>query len=442
MKIFRDESGQTIIVAAVFMALLAIGFMALAVDVGQLFRYKRMAQSAATAAALAAAEEAGNGAASNEKTVANAMAKLNGLDTSLVTNPATVTLSTPLNGNFAGGAYITATVSVPVPTTFLGAFRSGMKYVTVSASATAGGGTASQTCICTGDTIKVANGASMTANGCGVIANDTSGSTTPISVAWGSTITSKSIAAPGTWDSAAGGVLCGSGSCAFPGTQIVQNLVTKCAIPTVVPPVVPQHSACLDDPGGTSKAQVYDPSLSGGVVCYKSLTVDGQGKSDTLMPGVYIINGGELHFESGLNTNGNGVFFYLTGGATNGVSSYASLVIDNGANVNIVSGTAKESDGTTAAPPVGGGAYNNTAIYQDANDTNPINYQGGSSSFINGAIVAPGATLTMANGSSGTVEGSIAVNSLDLEGGAALKATPDADEGQLNFFSTHPKLVQ
>jgi hypothetical protein len=50
-----------------------------------------------------------------------------------------------------------------------------------------------------------------------------------------------------------------------------------------------------------------------------------------LNPGVYVISNGELHFESGANnasnTGGNGVFFYLVG--------TASLVIDNGANVNL-----------------------------------------------------------------------------------------------------------
>ena len=56
LQSLRDESGQSVLFVAVFMGLLALGFMAFALDAGNLFRYRRMAQSAANAAALAAAE--------------------------------------------------------------------------------------------------------------------------------------------------------------------------------------------------------------------------------------------------------------------------------------------------------------------------------------------------------------------------------------------------
>ncbi len=85
MKKLRDESGQTLVFVAFFMGLLALGFVAFALDVGALFREKRMAQSAAQAAAVAAAEEVGYGNTANEQAVANAMAKLNGFDTTLAT---------------------------------------------------------------------------------------------------------------------------------------------------------------------------------------------------------------------------------------------------------------------------------------------------------------------------------------------------------------------
>ena len=121
MEKLRDESGQTLVFVAFFMGLLALGFVAFALDVGALFREKRMAQSAAQAAAVAAAEEVGYGNTANEQAVANAMAKLNGFDTTLATNPATVTLTAPATGNFTG-SYVQATVSMPIHTTFLGAF--------------------------------------------------------------------------------------------------------------------------------------------------------------------------------------------------------------------------------------------------------------------------------------------------------------------------------
>jgi hypothetical protein len=40
LQSLRDESGQSLIFVAVFMGLLALGFMAFALDAGNLFRYK------------------------------------------------------------------------------------------------------------------------------------------------------------------------------------------------------------------------------------------------------------------------------------------------------------------------------------------------------------------------------------------------------------------
>ena len=149
-----------------------------------------------------------------------------------------------------------------------------------------------------------------------------------------------------------------------------------------------------------------------------------------------MITTGALHFESGAgghsNLGGNGVFFYLTG--------TASLVIDSGANVNLVSGGATESGGATA-PVVG--SYDGVVVFQDPSDTSAITLSGGSSSYMNGAIIAPSAALTASNGSSTAVmEGGISVNSLTLTGGAVVKAILDTNEGSLAVYSSKPKLVQ
>src|ERR1039458_10124997 len=113
MKAIKDESGQTVLVVAVFLGIVAMGFLALALDVGYLFRERRMVQSAADAAAVAAAEEVATGNSSNKQAVANAMAKLNGFDTTLAKNPAVVTFPTP-TGIFSGSNYVAVTVSKPI----------------------------------------------------------------------------------------------------------------------------------------------------------------------------------------------------------------------------------------------------------------------------------------------------------------------------------------
>jgi hypothetical protein len=169
--------------------------------------------------------------------------------------------------------------------------------------------------------------------------------------------------------------------------------------------------------------------------CYANLTVGANGSTCTLNPGIYVVTG-ELHFESGAgghaNLGGNGVFFYLPGSA--------SLVIDNGANVNLVAGGSTENGGGTAAS-VGAG-YDGIAIYEPSSNTNAISIQGGSNSYIGGAIYSPGAALSVGNGSSMTLPiGGIYASSLTMTGGTTLNVTDDVAEGSV-MIGGSPKLVQ
>jgi Flp pilus assembly protein TadG len=435
MKNLRDESGQTVVFVAFFMAVLGLGFVAFALDVGELYREKRMAQSAAQAAAVAAAEEVGYGNTSNKQAVANAMATLNGFNTGLATNPATVALSTPLSGNFTG-SYWQATVRMPIHTTFLGAIFHGMITVPVSATAIAGGGISTQTCVCTTGTFSITNGSTLNAPGCGVFNNSSSSSS--IQMSGGSTLNASSLGGASTgWYP---GNITGNGDTInVPTADIVQGVSTSCT-PTL--PAAPSHSSCAADPGVNYGTYTFGPATAGSTICYKALSVGANGSTCTLKPGIYVITTGALHFESGAtclvgsgmcsNNGGNGVFFYLTG--------TASLVIDSGANVNLVSGGATENGGGTA-PVVG--AYDGVVVFQDPNDSSAMTLSGGSSSYMNGAIIAPNAALTISNGSSTAVmEGGISVSSLTITGGAVVKAILDTNEGSLAVYSAKPKLVQ
>jgi hypothetical protein len=152
-----------------------------------------------------------------------------------------------------------------------------------------------------------------------------------------------------------------------------------------------------------------------------------------LNPGIYVITG-TLHFESGANGHsnlgGNGVMFYLAGSA--------NLVIDNGANVNIVAGGSAEQGGGTATSL---GSYNGIAIYEASGNTSAISLQGGSNSYIGGAIYAPLAALTVGNGSSMTLPiGGLYASSLIMTGGTTLNVIQDTNEGSVSLGS--PKLVQ
>jgi Flp pilus assembly protein TadG len=427
MKLLKEESGQTLVVVTIFMSLVAVGFLALALDTGYLFRERRMVQSAADAAAVAAAEEVATGNSSNKQAVANAMAKLNGFDTTLAKNPAVVTFPTP-TGVFSGSNYVAVTVSKPIPTFFLAAFSPKLATETVSATATAGGGQLSQTCVCldggSGQTLSLSNGTKLTANGCGIV--DNSSDNNGIGVNGGSSLTATSVGLVSTsWVQSSN---VGGGST---WSAPVVTGTNKCS-PALPPP--PAYSNCVADPGGSWGTFSWGPATAGGTVCYSSLTVGANGSTCTLKPGIYVITG-TLHFQSGAgghsNLGGNGVFFYLTG--------TANLVIDNGANVNLVAGGGTELGGGTAQSL--GAGYDGIAIYQATGDVSPISIQGGSNSYIGGALYAPSAQVSVGNGSAMTFPiGGLLASSLSMTGGSVLNVISDANEGSITFGS--PKLVQ
>jgi Putative Flp pilus-assembly TadE/G-like len=425
MRLLKDEDGQSVVVVAVFLAVVGLGFIGFALDTGNLMREKRMAQSAADAAAVAAAEEVYSGRSANKQTVANAVAKLNGFDTTLATNPATVTFPTP-TGSFSGA--IAVNVSMPIQTFFLGAFSSRFATQVVSATGTAGGGTISQTCVCldgtSGQTLTLSNNATLNASGCGVI--DNSNSSSSVGLTGGSTLTAISMGLWSTTWTSASNVNNG----ATTGSTTIVEPAPKCT-PTL--PAAPTYSSCVADPGGSYGTFTFGPASSSGTICYQNLTVGANGSTCTLNPGIYVITG-TLHFESGANGHsnlgGNGVLFYLAGNA--------NVVIDNGANLNLVAGNSAILGGGTA-PDLG--VYDGIAIYQASGNTSALSIQGGSSSYINGALYAPSATVSLANGSSMTYPiGGIVASSLNMAGGGTLNITNDTNEGSMTIGNA--KLVQ
>jgi Flp pilus assembly protein TadG len=429
MNLYRDQQGQTLVVFAVFLGLAGIAFLALALDIGTLFRQKRMAQSAADAAAVAAAGEVTAGNTSNKQALANAIAKLNGFDTTLATNPATVALATPSAGNFTGTGYVQATVSRPIHTLFLSTFSSHFSTMSVSATAIAGG-TSSPTCVCitnkTGQDIFMSGTGTLNANGCGIVDNSSAGNA--IEISGGATLKGTSFGIVSTtWNN---NTNINNGGNITSTTTVVQGITSTCA-PTL--PAAPTWSSCNADPGGGSTSFTAGPASASDVICYNGLTIGANATLDTLKPGIYVINNGYLTFDAGTggksNLGGNGVFFYLTG--------TASLTIQNGANVNLVSGGSPLSGGGTA-PTVG--AYNGILFYQASSDSQAVSIQGGSSVYMKGAIYAPSADLTIDNGSTASMSGGIAANTLTMKGAGTVNATADISAGSLTI--TAPKLVQ
>ncbi len=118
MRIRRDESGQVLVLTALSMTLL-LGFMALAIDVGVLFRAKRNVQIAADAAAVAAALNYAYVAGGSMTQAAYDAAAANGITDSsqvAVHNP-------PTSGYHNGSGYIEVIITQPNPTYFMRIFN-------------------------------------------------------------------------------------------------------------------------------------------------------------------------------------------------------------------------------------------------------------------------------------------------------------------------------
>ncbi len=422
------ESGQTTVVTAIFMATFLFGFVALGLDTESLYRSRRMAQAAADAAAIAAAEESTNGT-SAEQSAANATAKLNGFDTTLATNPAVVTVtSPPTGGSYSGstaGSYIQVVVSQPIKTYFLGVIKH-TSTMTVSARSVAAAGQSSPTCVClegtSGMDLNLSNDAQMTPSGCGTTVDSTSSNA--VGIVGSASLSGTSLGMiSSTWTKSAN---VNNGGSINSSTKVVTGISTACSPPL---PAVPTYTAssCTADPlthygnGGSTYSvgpgSTYSTTqgASSNLVCYTSLTVGTNGDKVTLNPGIYVISGGELHFESGSgnasNQGGNGVFFYLVG--------TASLVIDNGANVNLTAPTS--------------GTYANDLIYQDSADTQTMSVQGGSNVSINGAIYAPTSNVTLGNGSGTAIDADLVAKTLTMNGGGTLNSTATSNFGTLNI---------
>jgi hypothetical protein len=444
MTFSNKEHGQSSVLAVLFVAIIMIGFLSFAVDVGYMFHMKRMAQAAADAAAVAAAEEDSYaGDSGNAQAAANAAAKMNGFDTTLATNPAVVTLASQGSGSYSSTSstgvptsWVQAQVSQPISTFFLNAFGHGFGSFTVSATAVAGGGQSSPTCVClegkSGQDLNMSNNASLNATSCGVTADSSSGNA--IGIVGSASVCAQSLSSVSpTWDNSGninnGGSVCSS-------TAMVQGVTTACGPST---PAVPVDTACSSDPftqvsGGGVKYTVgpgstYGTTQGGNTICYNGLTVNGNGDTTTLNAGVYVVNGGVLHFESGTNGGGNGVMFYL--------ENSASMVIDNGANVNLVAGGNTENGGGTASST---GAYNGILVFEDpgnggsdTGDTQALSIQGGASTYFNGEILAPLAAITLGNGSGSSVNADIVAQTLTMNGGGTLQVTPSANLGTLNL---------
>jgi Putative Flp pilus-assembly TadE/G-like len=173
----KDETGQVLVLTALTLTLL-MGMMALAIDVGLLFRARRVAQTAADAGAMAGALEWNNNGTANVASVARAAAGNNGI-TSTATN-VHVNISPNITSPYHNtSGFVEVLVSQPNPTYFMSLFNFSPLNVTAKGIAGITPGTA---CIIALDrnnddsTLLLRGGTTITTPHCGIQVNSSSGS--------------------------------------------------------------------------------------------------------------------------------------------------------------------------------------------------------------------------------------------------------------------------
>jgi Putative Tad-like Flp pilus-assembly len=392
MKRLRSESGQTLVIVALSMAML-LGFMAFAVDAGILLRDRRLAQIAADSAAVAGAaylDPVNPTSSTYTPTAAQAAAALNGFTNGA--NGVTVTVNGPTNGGpkfgaFAGNPqYVEVIVSQSASVFFLNLIGLHSMTVTTRAVATLGN---SQNCIyalgSSGIVINASNGANLTATSCGIVGNGN------LSVVGGAQIHAQTIAVAGTSTINNGG---STSPTPVTGIPPVSNPLAYLTPPT--------YGSCINPPNGGNGSYANGVTLGptgGGVICYNYLNIANGATNITLNPGTYVING-NFTLGGGVSVTGTGVTFYFP-------NSGDTINIANGVTVNLSAPTS--------------GNLSGILFWQSSADTSTVSLEGGANSNLEGVIYAPTAPLLVENGTGTNTYVDTIVQSLTIDGGATLK---------------------
>jgi Flp pilus assembly protein TadG len=440
VKLVKEVHGQTTVLMALLAGTVLSGMLALVVDVGLLYREKRIVQAAADSGALAAAE--GESLGADITTSATTAATRNGLTIGTGSGQATVTAVDGLSGT-GNTSYVRVTVTVHSPTIFLGMLNSGFRMMDVSADAQAsylkGGSSACMTGLSqTGAVVPNASGVKVNGSStmiwnttvmsdiatqgnsrinmpnCGIQAcgptpsyyGSGSGKTGAGIYAWGSgTITASSTSSPsyGTDNS-------GSTISPTPTAKSCSGDPLAASMPTapstsgscIDPSWMSQHNA-----GGAAK------TISPGTYCnFNTSNVS----TLTMQPGLYVIKT-TFSTNSGTTINGNGVTIYLANGVIANSGNY-TYVAGGSTPYGVGNGTTMNISAPTSGPYAGIAIWDGNA---SASTPDTFTFGGGASSTFSGAIYAPNTNLVLGNGSgTSTISSNIIANTVMILGGSTL----------------------
>jgi hypothetical protein len=392
----RDsESGQALVLVALSMAIL-MGFMALAIDVGLLFRSRRNLQIAADAAATATAlNYIYYGNVTTAKAAGVAAAAANG-----VTISASDIHSPPLSGpsqTTSIGAYFEVIPQQAVGTNFMGVTTHSRTF-TVMARAVAGTPTAAKACVYIGnptasDALHIQGSTTLTASNCGIYVNSSASDAVKI--------TGNSSTISSTYFDINGG---------YSGHQ------------TNPTPMTPNAGA-VSDPLGTipgptpaTDCTVTNTVTVANVTTSTSIPVTSSGTTPAY--GITCFSATNVNLSDGLTLNSGtfgaaGIIYVFENGVT--IPTGATVTVNSGTldlyGVGSSAGTLNQASNSLlniTAPTKG--PYNALAIMQPAGNTTQLQVQFGSNNeTLDGMIYAPGAEVFLQdNGGGVTASGVVA----------------------------------
>lgn len=428
------RDGQALILVIASMGLFLFGALGLALDGGQMYAQRQMAQTAADAAAQAGimsifASTNSTGAfpfgtgvtpiassvcATTDGRTPCVYARANGFGG---TTADTVTLSFP--ATVAGVALSSATVPAfavsvqrNVPTGLI-RMIGGPSTASITAKAIAGmvGTVSPNSIILLGQgagAFQVGNGANLTVNGGAIAVN--SSNNAAASITGGATVSAAAITIVG------GASISNGGS------------TTPAPVTGVTPVADPFSSLPALTPGTCLFATTYSPpsgtTLSPGTYC-GGISVSNGVSNVRFGAGNYIMNGGGVSFSGGVTVTGTGVMFYLTG--TN--ATYGSLNVSNGANVTF--------SAPTSGTYLGILFFQNRSIVSGSN----VSVSGGSTLQLTGSLYFPTTAVSFSNGSTAQSNSTaIVAQSASFTGGTNIKYDPTGL--QTGLFAKAVALVQ
>ena len=388
MKLWKNESGQVLVLAAMSMTLM-MGFAGLAIDVGMLFHVRRNMQIAADAAALAGAVDYKYSASSSSAiAAAKSAATANG-----ITDLSDLTVSTPpADGpNKGTTGFVEAVVAQPNPTWFMSLF--GMNSVKVTARAVAGNGGPGDACVyvlnpTAPDAMELQGSFAVNAPGCGVVVDSNNADGLQFTGAGGS-LTAKWVSVVG----GDGGQPSDSTPAPITGGAPLSDPLGGFMGPT------PSNGGCSSKGDGyTGEVGTTDTTTTtltgtvagpgaGNAFCYTQAVTVGPG---TLGPGIYV-------FENGVTLSGNITALGVTLDIQNGGMTIPTGGVNFGTAGNEASGLVAPTSGQTSG----------IALMEPPGNTNMIQIQkGNATGNITGIVYAPSAQLYLQD-SGGDTSGGI-----------------------------------